>query len=331
MDSQDSGKNTIADLTQNLIHRIKLKADIFKFSFALGFIILILFSFYPQYKFTPPEQNNSSNYWNDYWEKLENFYSGNRINSNQLYPTGEDFSSVGLIKFRINNGFTSFGFFSICLLALNFVFLFYTVFRHKQIPGFFTIVSSYILFFFIFSFFNNNPLISQNVLGHIIDIIVLILILTGYYADYLAGRQDNLITERIKFIRIILGIIGGILVLISTSYYFTGSNLNSATELTGFYPTIYVLVGIIIIIISFFDRNVFVISLSTMLFFLTLTLWFSTSIQSSLRAPGTGMILMIFGSLICMFNNSVAYKINHFIKYDFQNTIKSIKNGFSKK
>ncbi len=303
------------------------RIEISKFLFALGFIIFIILLFYPQYQYNPPPESNSSKYWNNYWQNLENFYSGNRANPNQLYPIGEEYSSVGIIKHWIDNGYTGGAFYAICLLMLELLFAISTIFRKKIFYGFYAIGASYALFFFIFSFFNSNPLTTRETLGYVSNIIATLLVLTGFQIDNQKSHNTTQVSQRIMLLKIFLIAIAGILFLLSTSYYFTGSNISTATELTGIYPTIYIISGLVIIIISFLKKDIFMITLGTMLFFLTLTIWFSSSFRSGLKPPGTGMIMMLLGSLIAMFNNVLVERIEPMIKYDFQKIIKGSKDG----
>lgn len=242
------------ELNQDTSHKLSRRLEITKFLFAFGFLIFIILSFYPQYQYNPPQENRSSNYWNNYWQSLENFYSGSMSNQNQLYPIGEEYSSASLIIHWIENGFTGGAFYSICLLILEFIFFAISVFRKKIFYGFYTIGASYVLFFFIFSFFNINPMVSQKTLGYILNIIATLFVLPGCLIDNQNSYNSTLVSQRIMLLKIFLTAIAGILFLLSTSYYFTGSNISTATELTGIYPTIYILSGLVIIIISFFKK-----------------------------------------------------------------------------
>lgn len=173
------------------------------------------------------------------------------------------------------------------------------------------------MFFFIFSYFNSNKYITIEKETYVLNIIATLFILNGFFIDdYQNIGKETISPNRLSLLKIILGIVAGIFILLSNSFYFTGSSIFNATELKGIYPTIYIISGLVIIVFSFLKKEVLVIILGTMLFFLTLTMWFSSSLRSNLESPGIGMILMLLGSLTCMFINPIAENLCAFKKFD---------------
>lgn len=119
----DNLENNVNDeVDSNTSTKSEKRLIISKAFFSLGFLIYIILSFYPQYKYSPPLQNNSSNYWENYLQELERFYSGDRIDPNSLYPQEESFSDIDLIIKMVKNGYVSYSFYSICLLVLDAIF-----------------------------------------------------------------------------------------------------------------------------------------------------------------------------------------------------------------
>jgi len=290
--------------------------------------MLIILEFYPQYVYHPPSKKTSNNYWQDFQDRWENLYSGRDKSINKFYPPNV-YSEIGALKYRIDNGFIALSFYYIFSILLYILF-FLSIFKNKIFYGFYSIGASYILFSIIMSIFSNNPNISQKTLGFILNIIASLFVLSGFLADTEQMDREEKVTPSVKLIKLIMGIIAGVLVSTSTSFYFTGGSLLTAGVLQGVFPTIYVVVGLVIIILSIFRKDIFIVSLGTMVFFLTLTIWIASSIQSTLQSPGTGMIMMLVGSSICMFIYVLSVKIDSLLKLDLQKSIKDIKDGYSK-